>query len=1374
MHVFVKHLSLCLYLRDSFTKDGSLRHRWRTSLKFGTEAFTGTMAKRISEIDAICLDAHQEAQLAVTNALLENVDGYKRVIDNLSEMERKRQRAELKIQRLNDLKRAKGRFLKWLRHVPMSEDLHKFREDQLDGTCEWIADDSLISSWLGLDGTKSSLLWISGGPGTGKTILGAHIVFELQHRYPTAYFFCKSDDQRKQTTTAVLQNWIWQLVHDSPVLPESITGPSDEYQSPSLLVLSRTLQGLQQFLQRSYLIVDGLDECIDDVAEFLRCCQHASEKWCVLIISRDVPNIRKGLANGAFGHKTLTTQDNRMDINRLMIHKAISVQDTKDDINKFVDQKTEQLVISKSWQAMEKGIANVLSANAEGMFLWVRLVLDFLLQDTTLEGDIEEALGSIPLDLNGFYDKIMEKMKAQSSSWKIAQRALHWIVLAFRPLTLKELHAAIACEFNSLKPIENFELILRGSCGLLIRIDEKSKKVTMIHATVKEYLLEATDVLATALGGADIAHARMGATCLMYLSAKIHTGINVDNDVYQSEQRFQTYFDSPANRFLDYSVVHWCQHLNKSPEHLMQWQATLLQVFSSEEFTINWLQLFQYLHSGGRPGTQETAELLHIALQPVSQNDSLRGVLDHEKLNSFRTHLGLADGERFIRWDRFLRGAGDLPTCFQIILVAAHFNFVDIIKREIRSRRVDIETKSHRGGTALLWAARAGSSHAVRYLLTKKANINDQSRIRRETPLAKTISLEHSLVTYPGTYPVVEILLEAGANPDLSGHNNWTALNFLINSNNNDSDGEISVVKLLLKYSPNMWKINHKVVGSILRHAISCDKPGIAGAILEQIRVQNPENTVTLLNERFEDDNALHFALQENVRFVPLLLEYGADVNAPDARGVLPIQFAAQYNLCSAIKDLIQAGCDVNTRGRWNKIPLMIALENQSMDAVSVLLDMGASTEQIPESIILLPRSTVMDNRLQTRLPANTPSPICVRDIYKICHHFREVLFLPIPITARILDMAEFWVHSSVIRDDLQIYTDEDVRTTYLRSAPILGRNIGPLQRITFTITSHDQGWDSNPVYSGNWTWFESRRLLSGNSKMGQSWPSDPKVAFNRHAESDWHCHQITWSRSQGLEDWDHIKPGDRVAILACARYRGWLNYVGNMRIDVFTSLLRRHYTRNEVLEIWDRENEKYLRKSNTFEKAVSIPEVPLLKNLPTNRSRLQILVADYGTRNVTNLLAELAVNDHSLELDTDSLDAYLGDPWPGTYKTLSLLYQFSDQEPQLLITAQGRGTVVVDSDVPGRKIGSISKPLGGRVQILAIVYGDQEITADDTYESVYDALIGGYYFPVSDETLGRDTMPGMWKSCTVYYSRTDGPIVSSAAKQGESLKWEL
>lgn len=892
MHIFVKYLCLCLYLRDSFVKDGSVRRRWRTTLRFGTDAFVGSMTEKISEIDKLCVEAHQEAHLAVTSALVKDSMGFQKALRNLSDMEKTRQEAESKEQRLEDLKHAKRRFLKWLRHVPTEDDLHKLEKDQLEGTCEWVDDDELISSWLSLDNPSPSLLWVTGGPGTGKTVLASHIVGRLKHCHPTAYFFCKTDDQRKQTTTAVLQNWIWQLVHDSPILPESITTPSDEHQSPSTSILKKILLGLQQYLKRSYLIVDGLDECIDDVTDFLQCCRSLSQEWSVLIISRDVPSIRKGLKDGKFVHKTFTTQDNEMDIYSFLRHKAVSTQDTEEDINRFINHRTELLTMTKSWQALQETIAGVLSANAEGMFLWVRLVLDFLLEPATLESDVEDALEDMPADLNGFYDKILEKMKANPSRWKIAKKALRWIVHGFRPLTVDELHTAISFETNDQKPIKDFEEILRGSCGLLLRIDDMSKKVTMIHATVKEYLLEASDMLNTQPGGVESAHAETAVICLKYLCVTLHSGIHVDQNYQQSDQRLRNRLDSLEYCLLDYSVIHWCQHIGMSPQEWKRWQTTLHLFLSSEDFIVNWLQFFQYFYGCCRPGTLGTAEILHAALHPIPEDPSLSAILGHEKARLFQSHLGLADGKRFVRWDRFLRGNRNVPTCVPTILIAAHFNYVNTIKREIR-RRISIEAKSYRGGTALLWAARGGSVDAVRYILSQKAIVNDQSTFYQETALAKCISLESHCVAYPGTYPIVPILLETGASPELKDHNQWTPLNVLINSNNSDGQGEATVVKLLLEYSLDLWRVNHDTVGSILHYAILQNKPGIMCAILEEIRAREPQNALGLLGQRFQDDNALHLALQENPHLVPVLLDQGADANALDARGVLPIQFAA-------------------------------------------------------------------------------------------------------------------------------------------------------------------------------------------------------------------------------------------------------------------------------------------------------------------------------------------------------------------------------------------------------------------------------------------------------------------------------------------------
>jgi len=1374
VHILAKYLALCLYLRDSFVKDGSLRRRWKTNLKFGVEGFKGAMMEKISEIEKLCVDAHHEAQLAITSTILKNTANFWQSHGNLSDMEKKRHEAEKKELMLRDLRRAKGRFLEWLKHVPADEDLRRLCEDQLEGTCLWINQDDLISPWLRIDNEKPSLLWISGGPGTGKTVLAAHIIRELQTCRPTAYFFCKTDDERKRTTVAVMQNWIWQLTHDSPLLPESITVPSDEHQSPSTSVLQRILLSLQQHLRRSYLIVDGLDECVDDVTEFLRCCQTLSQEWNVLVISRDESAIRKALKGDKIGHKVLTTQDNQMDINSFMVHKAISIQDTEEDINKFVSQKTEQLALSKSWKAMQQGIAHVLSVHAEGMFLWVRLVLDFLLEDATLEDDVGDALKHVPSDLNGFYDKILEKMKSHPSRWKIARRALHWIIHAFRPFTVNELHAAIAFEINSSKPIASFEDILRGSCGLLIRIDETSKKVAIIHATVKEYLLRATDTLIASPGTADSAHAQIGTTCLKYLFAKLRDSVRVDDDIGQSEQRFRKRFSSFPYQLLEYSVIHWCQHIHNSLEQSSQWQSALHDLFSSEDIVVNWLQLFQYLHTNSRSGTLETAQILHNALHSRQPEVTFGAIFEHKRLSMFRSHLGLGDGNRWVRWDLFLRGAGVSQTCLPIILIAAHFNFVDTIKREIR-RKVDIETRTRRGGTTLLWAARGGSYDAVRYLLNQKADVNYQSLADQETALAAATYLENRLVNYPGTYPILQILLEAGA--DLGPRNgSQSLLNVLINSENADSYGEISVVKTLLQHSPDLWKPDHKICGSILHHAVRRNKPRIADAVLESIHAQDPENSFQLLRRSYQGDTALHLALQKSSDLVPVLLGWGAEVDVPDAKEVLPIQYAAQYNLGAAARALIERGCDVETKGHWDKPPLAIALENQSMEVVSILLDSGADTRVIPESLILLPRGVKLDDRLLTLKPTNTPWPLCDRDIYQICFHFKETYLIPIPLTAQILDLAEIWVQSSVMKDDHQVYNESSIRRTYLQSAPIMGRKGRTVEKVNFTITSHDQGWDSNPKFEGTWTWFEAEQLTDRISAR-VPWP----LVHNRHANREWHTHCVTWSRADGLRDLDIFKPGDCIAVNAYARFRGWENFVCQMRIDVFTSLLRRRYTRDEISEIWDPTQKAHRHINERLGHASATPFIPqdlTLRYRGAGSSSLKILAADYGTQDVTTVLKEMVADsqfadDQRLELDTNILDEHFSDPWLGVLKSLSFLYQYGEDVLYLCITAQGRGTVLIEPDhVSGWETTSVQTPLSARERILAIVYGDKELTDPALYEEIYAAIHQKRDFLVSNETLGGDPRFGLYKSCVVFLRRSNGTITHSSAKEHEHLKF--
>lgn len=115
------------------------------------------------------------------------------------------------------------------------------------------------------------------------------------------------------------------------------------------------------------------------------------------------------------------------------------------------------------------------------------------------------------------------------------------------------------------------------------------------------------------------------------------------------------------------------------------------------------------------------------------------------------------------------------------------------------------------------------------------------------------------------------------------------------------------------------------------------------------------------------------------------------------------------------------------------------------MEAALTLLDLGVNIKEIPESLILLPRTTALDDRILAMQHRAAPWPLSTREIYQTCFQFKERLFLPIPVTARILDMAELWVQSSVTRNDVQVYDTSTLRKTYLQSAPIIGRITNPV-----------------------------------------------------------------------------------------------------------------------------------------------------------------------------------------------------------------------------------------------------------------------------------------------------------------------------------------
>lgn len=119
-------------------------------------------------------------------------------------------------------------------------NLTRRRDARLTGTCSWSTDSHpKIREWFLQPGiTSTRHLWITGGPGFGKSTLSAYLVEKLQETRSqdeiVLYFFCDSSDR----ATSVLKSLLVQslkstdrslYIDDLRILQDEILSKADDY-----------------------------------------------------------------------------------------------------------------------------------------------------------------------------------------------------------------------------------------------------------------------------------------------------------------------------------------------------------------------------------------------------------------------------------------------------------------------------------------------------------------------------------------------------------------------------------------------------------------------------------------------------------------------------------------------------------------------------------------------------------------------------------------------------------------------------------------------------------------------------------------------------------------------------------------------------------------------------------------------------------------------------------------------------------------------------------------------------------------------------------------------------------------------------------------
>lgn len=304
-----------------------------------------------------------------------------------------------------------------------------------------------------------------------------------------AFHFCDNRNQSSNNATAVVRQILFQLFQQRPkhfhILQKAydIQGGKlfhDFYTMWRILLEVITVYGDGEL----FILIDALDEC-DETSRglLMHGMAEITEKHLnvrVFFTCRPEADIERH-------HRG---NDRTLSLN-------IKGSDIDADIQKYMADKVPKLCKKQGWGPEEETlITDTLMAKANGIFLWCAFVLQDI-EKVQMKYAIQECLDELPKDLQGVYERITKDFVENTRP--TAKMVLEIVTGARRPLKVDELTMTYLladesprCWLQDILPPNSETSKLDDvylCCGRLLRLDEPTNTVNLVHQSAKDYLL---------------------------------------------------------------------------------------------------------------------------------------------------------------------------------------------------------------------------------------------------------------------------------------------------------------------------------------------------------------------------------------------------------------------------------------------------------------------------------------------------------------------------------------------------------------------------------------------------------------------------------------------------------------------------------------------------------------------------------------------------------------------------------------------------------------------------------------------------------------------------------------------------------------------
>ncbi|KAH6873701.1 hypothetical protein BKA70DRAFT_1028051, partial [Coprinopsis sp. MPI-PUGE-AT-0042] len=414
------------------------------------------------------------------------------------------------------------------------------------GTGVWLLKTDKFIIWLDPNGDLK-ILWGTGIPGAGKTVLVAIIIRELEalaevegSRICVCYVYIRYSDRADLSVRNILEIIVKQTVERHPdcelIAEKAYARHIREKTQPTESELLELLRQFTEVNAATFYFLDALDEAPDRIQVDL-VLKLASLNARLFVTSRPLECVQARVPDAHCF--PIIAQEGDLDLH---INQEIA---RSRDLANFLENTDPSL---------RDEIISLVKSKCSGMFLHASLQLDALCECATAY-EVRQTLEKFPSSIQDVYLQTWNRVLEQKSSHVLlAKTALLWVLNSSRPMSIEELERAVAISPETYK-LEPTRLApgttLIAFCRGLVTLEEESKLVRLVHYTAKGTLQELLQ------DSFPHPHSHLATVCMTHL-----TQCGFQNTTISSEGAFIA--ARRADPLLHYASDAWAVHARAS------------------------------------------------------------------------------------------------------------------------------------------------------------------------------------------------------------------------------------------------------------------------------------------------------------------------------------------------------------------------------------------------------------------------------------------------------------------------------------------------------------------------------------------------------------------------------------------------------------------------------------------------------------------------------------------------------------------------------------------------------------------------------------------------------------------------------------------